>query len=76
MSNGFIAVAIAHDYTCPKGEEWLFHGIPKVSDDNPKTGQPPSKMDFAGFDWLMVFLMVVGVMACIGLVALIVYFLK
>lgn len=76
MSNGFIAVAVAHDYTCPKGEEWLFHGIPKASDANLKPGQPPSKTDFAGFDWLMVFLMVVGVMACIGLVALIVYFLK
>ena len=32
MASGFIAVAIAHDYTCPEGEEWLFHGIPKSSE--------------------------------------------
>lgn len=25
----FIPVAIAHDATCKKGEEWVFHGFPK-----------------------------------------------
>ena len=32
MSDGFIAVAIAHDATCKKGEEWLFHGMAKPYD--------------------------------------------
>lgn len=25
----FIPVAIAHDVTCKKGKEWMFHGLPK-----------------------------------------------
>ena len=25
----FIPVAIAHDATCEKGKEWMFHGFPK-----------------------------------------------
>jgi len=29
--NGFIAIVVAHDSSCAKGEEWMFHGI--VSDE-------------------------------------------
>ena len=32
MSNGLIAVAIAHDSTCKPGEEWMFHGLAKPYD--------------------------------------------
>ena len=32
MSNGFITVAIAHDLTCKRGKEWVFHGLAKPYD--------------------------------------------
>ena len=31
--NGFITVAIAHDATCEKGDEWLFPGMAAVKED-------------------------------------------
>ena len=31
--NGFITVAIAHDTTCEKGDEWLFHGMAEDKED-------------------------------------------
>ena len=30
----FIPVAIAHDATCKKGKEWMFHGLPKENHDH------------------------------------------
>ena len=31
MASGFIATMVAHDYTCPKGEEIIFKNAPKVN---------------------------------------------
>lgn len=48
MASGFIAIAIAHDYTCPKGEEWVFHGIPK-SDEKESDKKGDDKDDDVDF---------------------------
>lgn len=60
MASGFIAVAVAHDYTCPKGEEWIFKGLPKADDAN-KT-EPCAKNGEERVGFIEVFLWVLGVL--------------
>ena len=60
MASGFIAVAIAHDYTCPKGEEWIFKGLPKEGDAN-KT-EPSANIDEPKVGFIEVFLWVLGLL--------------
>ena len=31
--SSFIPIAVAHDATCEKGDEWLFHGMAKDKED-------------------------------------------
>lgn len=40
----FINIAIAHDATCKKGDEWLFHGMAKDKKD-PKGESDPITED-------------------------------
>ena len=60
MASGFIAVAVAHDYTCPKGEEWIFKGLPKPEDANKTEPRAQNGEEKKGF--LEVFLWVLGVL--------------
>jgi hypothetical protein len=68
MASGFIAVAVAHDYTCPKGEEWIFKGLPKEGDAN-KT-EPCAKNGEEKVGFLEVFLWVLGVLIIGGFAAI------
>ena len=36
----FISIAVAHDATCKKGDEWLFHGMAEGKED-PKGESDP-----------------------------------
>jgi hypothetical protein len=40
----FINIAIAHDATCKKGDEWLFHGMKRFKED-PKGESAPITED-------------------------------
>ena len=33
-SSSFVATAMAHDMVCPKGQEWVFHGMSSTKTDN------------------------------------------
>ena len=66
MASGFMAVAIAHDYTCPKGEEWIFQGLPKAKDAmKPESSASNGKTKVS---FLEMFLLVLGVLVIGGFV--------
>lgn len=67
MASGFIAVAVAHDYTCPKGEEWIFKGLPKAAAANTPT--PSASNDETNVSFIEVFLWVLGLFIIGGFLA-------
>lgn len=42
--SSFIPIAVAHDATCKKGDEWLFHGMAEGKED-PKGESDPITLE-------------------------------
>ena len=42
--SAFISIAVAHDMTCEKGDEWFFHGMAEDKED-PKDESDPITED-------------------------------
>ena len=38
--SAFIPIVIAHDATCDKGDEWLFHGMAEDKEDSRSESDP------------------------------------
>lgn len=65
--DGFITVAIAHDATCKKGDEWVFHGMSadKETDYEGEEDKPITEEEIEDAK-IGCFLFIVAVLAGIG----------
>ena len=63
--DGFITVAIAHDATCKKGDEWVFHGMSADKETDGEGGKPITEEEIEDAK-IGCFLFIVAVLVGIG----------
>lgn len=72
--SSFIPIAIAHDATCDKGDEWLFHGLAKdkkapKGESNPVTKDEAEDAKTECIAYCIAFLVLMGLLGICYLIA-------
>lgn len=63
--SAFIPIAVAHDATCDKGDEWLFHGMAEGK-ETPKKLSEEERIEEEKADFVSTAI-VAGIVALIGI---------